>query len=80
MEDLIKEGMLDYKVSCFIKSCVEEKANIVVSGATSTGKTTVLNIISNFIPENERIITIEDTFEININHENVVRLESRLPI
>jgi len=79
MEDLIKEGMLDYKVSCFIKSCVEEKANIVVSGATSTGKTTVLNIISNFIPENERIITIEDTFEININHENVVRLESRLP-
>ena len=79
MEDLIKEGMMDYKVSCFIKSCVEKKANIVVSGATSTGKTTVLNIISNFIPENERIVTIEDTFEININHENSVRLESRLP-
>jgi pilus assembly protein CpaF len=79
MEDLIREGMMDYKVSCFIKSCVEKKANIVVSGATSTGKTTVLNIISNFIPENERIITIEDTFEINISHENSVRLESRLP-
>jgi len=79
MEDLIEEGMMDYKVSCFIKSCVEKKANIVVSGATSTGKTTVLNIISNFIPENERIVTIEDTFEININHENAVRLESRLP-
>jgi pilus assembly protein CpaF len=79
IKDLIKEGMLDYEVSCFIKSCVEKKANIVVSGATSTGKTTVLNIISNFIPENERIVTIEDTFEININHENVVRLESRLP-
>jgi pilus assembly protein CpaF len=79
MEDLIKEGMMDHEVSCFIKSCVEKKANIIVSGATSTGKTTVLNIISNFIPENERIVTIEDTFEININHENAVRLESRLP-
>ncbi len=79
IKDLIREGMLDYEVSCFIKSCVEKKANIVVSGATSTGKTTVLNIISNYIPENERIITIEDTFEIDINHENVVRLESRLP-
>ena len=79
MEDLIKEGMMDYKVSSFIKTCVEKKANIVVSGATSTGKTTVLNIISNFIPENERIVTIEDTFEINIDHENAVRLESRLP-
>jgi len=79
IEDLIKEGMMDQKVSCFIKTCVERKANIVVSGATSTGKTTVLNIISNFIPQNERIITIEDTFEINIKHENAVRLESRLP-
>lgn len=79
IKDLIKEGMLNYEVSCFIKSCVEKKANIVVSGATSTGKTTVLNIISNFIPENERIVTIEDTFEIDISHENVVRLESRLP-
>lgn len=79
MEDLVMEGTLNYEVSDFIKSCVENRANIIISGATSTGKTTILNIISNFIPENERIITIEDTFEININHENVVRLESRLP-
>lgn len=79
IKDLINEGMLDNEVSYFIKSCVEKKANIVVSGATSTGKTTVLNIISNFIPESERIVTIEDTFEIDINHENIVRLESRLP-
>ena len=79
IKDLVKEGMLDYEVSSFIKTCVEKKANIIVSGATSTGKTTVLNIISSFIPRNERIITIEDTFEIDINHENIVRLESRLP-
>ena len=79
MEDLVMEGTLNYEVSDFIKLCVENRANIIISGATSTGKTTILNIISNFIPENERIITIEDTFEININHENVVRLESRLP-
>jgi pilus assembly protein CpaF len=79
IEDLIREGMLDYEVSGFIRSCVEKKANIVVSGATSTGKTTVLNIISNFIPENERLVTIEDTFEISLSHENVVMLESRLP-
>ncbi|MHB1347414.1 MAG: CpaF family protein [Candidatus Humimicrobiaceae bacterium] len=79
IKDLVSEGMLDYEVSCFIKTCVEKKANIIVSCATSTGKTTVLNIISSFIPRNERIITIEDTFEIDINHENIVRLESRLP-
>lgn len=79
IEDLVMEGTLNYEVSDFIKLCVENRANIIISGATSTGKTTILNIISNFIPENERIITIEDTFEININHENVVRLESRLP-
>ncbi|MCL5072119.1 MAG: Flp pilus assembly complex ATPase component TadA, partial [Actinobacteria bacterium] len=79
IEDLITEGTLNHEISDFIKSCVEKKANILISGATSTGKTTILNIISNFIPRNERIITIEDTFEINIRLKNVVRLETRMP-
>lgn len=79
IDDLIKENTLNSEISDFIKLCVENKANIIISGATSTGKTTVLNIISNFIPEKERIITIEDTFEINLSHENIVRLESRIP-
>ncbi|MCE5329710.1 Flp pilus assembly complex ATPase component TadA, partial [bacterium] len=79
IEDLIIEGTFNNAISDFIKLCVENKANIIISGATSTGKTTILNIISNFIPENERVITIEDTFEININLKNVVRLESRMP-
>ncbi|MCL4376905.1 MAG: CpaF family protein [Actinobacteria bacterium] len=79
VDDLVMEGTLNYEVSDFIKLCVKKKANIVISGATSTGKTTLLNIISNFIPANERIISIEDTFEISISLKNIVRLESRLP-
>ena len=65
-DDLIKNGTLSEKVAAFIKSCVEKKLNIIISGATSTGKTTFLNIISNFIPENERIVTIEETLEISL--------------
>lgn len=79
IENLIIEGTLNNEISDFIKLCVGKKANIIISGATSTGKTTMLNIISNFIPENERVVTIEDTFEININLKNVVSLESRMP-
>ena len=78
IDDLIKEDTLNLEIANFIKSCVENKANIIVSGATSTGKTTILNIISNFIPKNERIITIEDTFEISLTNENVINLESRV--
>ncbi len=77
INDLINLGTLSYEMAEFIKLSVINKANIIVSGATSTGKTTLLNIVSNFIPLNERIVTIEDTLELNLNIENLIRLESR---
>jgi pilus assembly protein CpaF len=77
--DLVKLGTLSKNISDFIKICVKSNLNIIVSGATSTGKTTFLNVISNFIPPDERIITIEDTLELNLNLNHVVRLESRPP-
>ena len=76
-EDLVRLGTLNKNISDFIKICVQSKLNIIISGATSTGKTTFLNVISNFIPADERIITIEDTLELNLNLNHVVRLESR---
>jgi len=79
MASLEKMGTLSRKVSDFIRLCVQAKLNIIVSGATSTGKTTFLNVISNFIPAGERIITIEDTLELNLNLQHVVKLESRPP-
>lgn len=79
IESLKKEGMINKKVADFIKVCVESKLNIIVSGATSTGKTTFLNIISNFIQPDERIVTIEETLELNLNLPHIVKLESRPP-
>jgi len=79
MESLKKEGTLNDRVSDFIEKCVRSKLNIIVSGATSTGKTTFLNVISNYIPPIERIVTIEETLEINLNLPHVVKLESRPP-
>ncbi len=79
MEDLIELGMLDNKIYKFLRRCVEKKLNIMVTGGTSTGKTTLLNVLSNFIKENERIITIEDTLELNLSLPHVIRLESRPP-
>ncbi|MBM3702485.1 MAG: CpaF family protein [Actinobacteria bacterium] len=79
IESLKKEGMINKKVADFVKVCVESKLNIIVSGATSTGKTTFLNIISNFIQPDERIITIEETLELNLNLPHIVKLESRPP-
>jgi pilus assembly protein CpaF len=77
--DLVKLGTLSKNISDFIKICVQSNLNIIVSGATSTGKTTFLNVISNFIPPDERIITIEDTLELSLSLNHVVRLESRPP-
>jgi len=77
MQDLLLEGSLDQKIADFLKACVNSRVNIILSGATSTGKTTLLNIISGFIPRDERIITIEDTFELNLKLVHVIRLESR---
>ncbi len=63
----------------FLKSCVLLRKNIIISGGTGTGKTTFLNMLSNFIPEDERIVTVEDTAELKLMQEHWVRLESRPP-
>lgn len=77
MESLIKEGTLNKAVADFIKTCVRSKLNIIISGGTSTGKTTFLNVLSNFIRQYERIVTIEETLELNLNLPHVVKLEGR---
>jgi pilus assembly protein CpaF len=79
IQDLIANGTLSAALSSFLKSCVEARVNIVVSGGTGTGKTTFLNVLSSFIPERERVITIEDTAELQLNQPHVVRLEKRPP-
>jgi len=79
VKDLINFGTLTPNVAMFLKACVEARMNIVVSGGTGSGKTTTLNVISSFIPDDERIVTIEDAAEIQLNQEHVVRLETRPP-
>ena len=79
IESLKKEGNLNKRVADFIEACVKSKLNIIVSGATSSGKTTFLNVISNFIQQDERIVTIEETLELNLNLPHVIKLESRPP-
>ncbi|GAB3304571.1 CpaF family protein [Geodermatophilus aquaeductus] len=75
--DLISFGTLTPEMAELLRACVEARLNIVVSGGTGTGKTTLLNVLSSFIPENERIITIEDAVELQLQQDHVVRLESR---
>lgn len=77
VNDLIKFGTLTPNIALFIKACVEARLNIVVSGGTGSGKTTTLNVLSSFIPEDERIVTIEDAAELQLGQEHVVRLETR---
>ena len=79
IEDLVNFGALKQPIAEFLKLCVQLRKNIVVSGGTGSGKTTLLNIISSFIPENERIITIEDSAELRLPQKHVVRLESKPP-
>jgi pilus assembly protein CpaF len=62
-----------------LRACVEARLNVIVSGGTGTGKTTLLNVLSSFIPDGERIVTIEDAVELQLQQEHVVRLESRPP-
>lgn len=76
-EDLIGLGAFDEKVCDLLQEAVRKRCNLVVSGATSTGKTSMLNVLAEFIPAGERIITIEDTAELQLNHHHVVKLESR---
>lgn len=79
VNDLIRFGTLSPEVAQFLKACVEARLNIVVSGGTGSGKTTTLNVISSFIPSDERIVTIEDAAELQLNQAHVVRLETRPP-
>uniref|UniRef100_UPI0039891855 CpaF family protein n=1 Tax=Mycetocola sp. TaxID=1871042 RepID=UPI0039891855 len=75
--DLIRFGTLSVDMATVLDACVKAKLNIIVSGGTGTGKTTLLNVLSGFIPQEERIITIEDAVELQLQQEHVIRLESR---
>ena len=77
INDLINFGSISPEAARFLEDLVLAKANIIVSGGTGTGKTTTLNIVSNFIPNNERVLTLEDSAELQLNNDHVVRLETR---
>jgi pilus assembly protein CpaF len=78
-QDLIRFGSLTPRMMSFLDACVKGKLNIIVSGGTGSGKTTLLNVLSGFIPEDERIVTIEDAAELQLRQQHVVTLESRPP-
>ena len=77
MHDLIEKNTLTPAMAELLSALVTVKCNIIISGGTGTGKTTLLNILSSFIPDNERIVTIEDTAELQLQQEHVIRLETR---
>ncbi len=79
MDDLVSMGALTGYMAKFLEACVVTRLNILVTGNTSSGKTTVLNALSGFIPDNERIVTIEDAVELKLRQRHVVRLETKLP-
>jgi pilus assembly protein CpaF len=79
VEDLIRFGTMTPEIAEFMRACVIGRLNIVVSGGTGSGKTTLLNVLSGFIPNDERIITIENAAELQLRQEHVVSLESRPP-
>ena len=78
VEDLLRNGTLTRDMALFLEACVKSKQNILVVGGTGTGKTTVLNILSGFIGDNERIITIEDAAELKLKQSHVISLETRV--
>ncbi len=79
VDDLIRFGTATPEMFDFLKACVEARLNVFVSGGTGSGKTTTLNVLSSFIPNDERIVTIEDAAELQLRQEHVVTLESRPP-
>ncbi len=79
VQNLIEFGTITPQIADFIDSCVKGRLNVVVSGGTGSGKTTTLNVLSSFIPEDERIVTIEDAAELQLRQKHVLTLESRPP-
>jgi pilus assembly protein CpaF len=79
MDDLLKLGSLTQHMVEFLQACVAARLNILISGGTSSGKTTMLNILSGMIPGKERIVTIEDAVELQLKQRHVVRLETKSP-
>lgn len=79
MHDLIQKNTLSPAMAELLSALVKVKSNIIISGGTGSGKTTLLNILSSFIPHNERIVTIEDTAELQLQQNHVIRLETRTP-
>ena len=77
MDDMIDNSTITSSAAMFLRACVVDKRNILVSGGTGTGKTTMLNILSSFIPHRERIVTIEDTQELQLHQDHVVTLETK---
>ncbi|MFQ3535573.1 MAG: CpaF family protein [Aggregatilineales bacterium] len=80
VQDLIRFGSLTQEVADFLQACIVARLNIVVAGGTGSGKTTLLNVLSSFIPEDERIVTIEDAAELQLTQRHVVRLETAPPV
>lgn len=78
-DDLVAFGTMTAEMRDFLRACVEARLNILVSGGTGSGKTTTLNVLSSFIPNDERIVTIEDAAELQLQQEHVVPLEARPP-
>jgi pilus assembly protein CpaF len=78
-DDLIEFGTMTSPVAKFLEACVRGRINVLVAGGTGAGKTTTLNVVSSFIPDDERIVTVEDAAELKLQQPHVVRLESRPP-
>ena len=79
MQDLVKFGTLTPQMARFLDACVKSRLNIIVSGGTGSGKTTSLNVLSSFIPNGERIVTIEDAAELQLHQDHIISLETRPP-
>lgn len=79
VQQLIEFGSLTQSMADFLRACVISRLNVVISGGTGSGKTTLLNVLSSMIPEDERIVTIEDAAELQLQQDHIVRLETRSP-